>query len=262
VDVGANAVLAPISWELIEPREGVFDLHLVDEVLDGPRSRRLKLVPLWFGSWKNGSSSYTPLWVKLDPDRSRCRRRRRSPVRQPQPFSDANQEADATAFAALMRRLRPVDHDGTVIMVQVENEVGLLGAARLFSPDAVRAWSSHVPQPLLAELRRGASSARPKSSRNRCGTSWPATRIVSPNVYGLALRERCRAGAAAGVAEFDVPAFVNAWLDASVPDPDPDWPLIADGQRPGEYPSGGPLPHVAVAWKVAAPTVGFTSPDI
>jgi len=33
VHLGCNAVLAPVSWELIEPREGDFDLTLVDALV-------------------------------------------------------------------------------------------------------------------------------------------------------------------------------------------------------------------------------------
>jgi hypothetical protein len=43
------------------------------------------------------------------------------------PFSQENAEADARAFAALMRHLREVDgRDNTVVMVQVENEIGMI----------------------------------------------------------------------------------------------------------------------------------------
>src|SRR5438128_2729385 len=56
-----NTVLAAVSWELIEPQEGKFDFSLVDEILKGARAQNLKVTLLWFGSWKNGLSHYTPL---------------------------------------------------------------------------------------------------------------------------------------------------------------------------------------------------------
>src|SRR2546430_3234611 len=61
-----NTVLAPVSWELIEPEEGVFDFTLVDGLIQDARRHDLRLIFLWFGSWKNGMSSYIPLWVKQD----------------------------------------------------------------------------------------------------------------------------------------------------------------------------------------------------
>src|ERR1035441_1787049 len=64
-----NTVLATVSWELIEPQEGKFDFKLVDGLLKEARANDLHLVILWFGSWKNGKSTYQPLWVKTDQTR-------------------------------------------------------------------------------------------------------------------------------------------------------------------------------------------------
>jgi hypothetical protein len=33
------------------------------------RDLDLRLIPLWFGPWKNAISTYTPAWVKIDADR-------------------------------------------------------------------------------------------------------------------------------------------------------------------------------------------------
>ena len=64
-----NTVLAPISWALLEPSEGHFDYTLVDGLIRDARAQNLRLVLLWFGTWKNGLSSYAPDWVKKDFDR-------------------------------------------------------------------------------------------------------------------------------------------------------------------------------------------------
>ncbi|MGI5423747.1 hypothetical protein [Streptomyces sp. CA-179760] len=70
------------------------------------------------------------------------------------PFSADNRDADATAFAAFMKHLARVDgREKTVIMVQVENEVGLLGAARSHGADATAAWEAPVPPALVEALR-------------------------------------------------------------------------------------------------------------
>src|SRR5687767_2817874 len=66
VKLNVNTVLIPFYWELIEPEEGKFDFSLVDGLIQEARRNNLKLVPLWFGVWKNSMSSYVPAWVKKD----------------------------------------------------------------------------------------------------------------------------------------------------------------------------------------------------
>ncbi|MFJ9633933.1 DUF5597 domain-containing protein [Streptomyces sp. NPDC101175] len=265
---GVNTVLAPVSWELSEPREGEFDFGLVDAMLSGAREHGLRLVLLWFGSWKNGCSSYVPSWVKLDPSRFVLQiDEAGSPLDNLSPFCAANRDADAAAFAAFMDHLARVDGDEkTVIMVQVENEVGLLGAARSHGADAADAWAAPVPASLVRALRAGASS-------HVCAPSQPSTPSWG-DLTGDADRKAelfmawhyaayIQHVAAAGQKIHAVPLFVNAWLDSIVPDESRTADVaFAGGQRPGVYPSGGPLPHVGTAWKLAAPSIAFLAPDI
>ncbi|MET0365790.1 MAG: beta-galactosidase, partial [Sphingobium sp.] len=68
-DMHLNTVLAPVSWELIEPVEGRFDFASVDALIRDARAHDLKLVILWFGAWKNSMSTYVPAWVKRDQGR-------------------------------------------------------------------------------------------------------------------------------------------------------------------------------------------------
>ena len=65
-DANLNTVLAVVTWDLIEPQEGKFDFSLVDDLIKDARRHNLRLVLLWFGSWKNGVSTYVPVWVKTD----------------------------------------------------------------------------------------------------------------------------------------------------------------------------------------------------
>ena len=149
-----NTVLAPVYWELVEPQEGRFDFALVDGLIAQARANDMRLVLLWFGSWKNSMSSYAPAWVKRDTDRFP---RARSATGEAQeilsPFSSGNLQADRRAFAALMRHLARVDAEArTVIMVQVENEIGMLPDARDHAPAATAAWAEPVPPELIAAV--------------------------------------------------------------------------------------------------------------
>src|SRR6201994_3202459 len=122
-----NTVLVPVYWELIEPSEGKFDFTLVDGLIQDARKSHLHIIPLWFASWKNSMSCYAPAWVKKDQRRfPRSEERGGRGMEILSPFSRENVETDARAFAAFMRHLREVDgRDHTVIMVQVENEIGM-----------------------------------------------------------------------------------------------------------------------------------------
>ncbi|HMO57823.1 MAG TPA: DUF5597 domain-containing protein [Roseiflexaceae bacterium] len=260
VALNFNTLLAPISWELIEAREGEFDFRLLDGLVHDARRYGLRLILLWFGSWKNGQSSYIPGWVKRDTGRFPRAQLSDGTAEILTPIAATNLQADARAFAALMRHLRAIDGEQhTVIMVQVENEVGILSDSRDRSPAAEEAFHSAVPDELISYLVQHHNDLVPElrnhwqAAGSRTQGSWPELFGAGPHTDEIFMAwhyARYVDGVtAAGKAEYPLPMFTNAWLN---------YP----GNQPGDYPSGGPLPHLLDIWLAGGPQIDLLAPDI
>ena len=151
----ANTVVVPIGWEQIEPVEGKFDFRYVDTLVAEARRNGVRLVLLWFGTWKNTGPAYTPEWVKFDDHRfPRMLGRDGKASYCLSPLGEQTLAADRKAFVALMRHLKQIDEaERTVIMVQVENEVGTYGTVRDFGTRGEAAFRQPVPPAVLARKK-------------------------------------------------------------------------------------------------------------
>ena len=241
--LGLNTVLVPVYWEFLEPVEGQMDFTLVDRTIDVARQQGLKIVPLWFGAWKNSMSCYAPAWFKLDVKRfPRAVTAEGKPLEIASCFSDHVLQADLKAFSALMQHIAEKDpRRDVVIMIQIENEIGMLESARDHSPLAEKAYKQPVPQALLKAL-----------SIKRRGT-W--AEVFGTDDYAdekfMAWHYACYVEHLAQAARriHDMPLYVNAAMNSR-------------GRKPGEYPSAGPLAHLADIWKAGAPDIDILAPDI
>lgn len=258
--MGLNTVLTPISWELVEPTEGKYDFSLVDGLLAQAREQHLHIVFLWLAAWKNGMSGYPPVWVKEDLRRFPRAMEDGNPTPILSSFSPALREEDSRAFNALMEHIRIVDaQDHTVLMMQVENEVGVLGASRDHSQVADQAFASHVP----TELMRYLVDHR-ESLNQELRVLWELNGAKSEGTWTEVFGDSARADeifmawqyaryvqavAAAGKRAYAIPMYANAWLGGG------DTP-------PGNYPSGGPQPRVLDVWKAAGTALDMQSPDL
>src|SRR5689334_1853016 len=118
-----NSLELPIYWEQVEPNQGKFDFSIVDTLLKQARLHKVRLVILWFATWKNGSNHYMPQWMKHDPVKyPNILGEKGDWIDSPSPYSTPALEADTKAFGMVMRYLKKADPQHTVIMVQVENE--------------------------------------------------------------------------------------------------------------------------------------------
>ena len=253
--LGLNTVLVPACWDLMEPQEGQFDFTLIDRTISQARQQQLKVVFLWFGVWKNSMSCYTPQWVKTNTRRfPRAMTTTGKPLEIVSAFSDEVLKADNRAFEALMKHIKEVDANSeTVIMMQIENEIGMLEDARDHSQLAEEVYRKGVPEQLLTYLKKNKLHPWLQQRVNLKGKSWKEVfgdDLFSDEVfmaYSYAIYVETLAQTARKYAS--MPLYVNAAMNSR-------------GRKPGEYPSAGPLAHLIDLWHAGAPTIDMLSPDI
>lgn len=239
----ANTLEAPIYWESMEPQEGQFNFEQVDMLLHQARDHHRHLVLLWFGTWKNGSSSYAPQWVKQNPKRFPLTQNGNAgSVFSLSPFADETLHADAAAFTALMLHLKQNDPQRTVIMVQVENETGIWGASRDRSKEADQLFHAPVPKTVQVAMGKvvgyGDWPANFGSQAEEYFSAWAIARYIESIVT-------------AGKKVYPLPMYVNAALKDPLHTP-----------AAGSFESGAPSYDLLQLWHAVAPDLDGIEPDI
>lgn len=255
-----NTVFLPVNWQQFEPKEGTFDYSLIDSHIKSAADNNLKLVILWFGSWKNGESHYTPDWVKTDMERFPRMLFKDGKISTT--ISNINKnclDADLNAYKKLMQRIAQMDKKHTVLMMQIENEVGLLGGTRDFSTESTKLFEKQVPGGLIQYINNNISKLKPnisgpylKNGSKKQGT-WEEVFGRSPNTDEIFMAWQyaryVNKLAETGKAIHNIPTFVNAW-DAAGGN------LIA-----GVWPSGGPNYLMLDIWQAGAPDIDVLAND-
>jgi beta-galactosidase GanA len=245
----ANTLEVPIYWEQIETQPGKFNFSLVDTLLLQARAHNKQLVLLWFATWKNGSSHYMPEWMKLESKKyPNIIGKSGQPVDSPSPHTQAAMEADAKAFAEVMKYLKKADPQHTVLMVQVENEPGAWGSVRDYSADAQKLFEGAVPKDLLnpkiikalnkSVVSKGTWTEVFGKDADEFFQAWSVAKYI-----GYV--------AAAGKAVNSLPLYVNVALRDPITNP-----------SANNYESGGATDNVIPIWKAAAPAIDLLAPDI
>ena len=245
----ANTLEVPLYWEQVEPQQGKFDFSLIDTLLVQARQHNVRLVLLWFATWKNGSNHYIPEWMKREASKyPNITGKNGKPVDSPSPHIKEMMEADSKAFASVMKYLKEADARHTVIMVQVENEPGAWGSVRDYSPIAQKLFDAQVPAELMKPEVLKALNVPVVTEGN-----WQKVFGNNADEYFHAWSVAKYIGqvAAAGKAEYSLPLYVNAALRDPLSNP----PATS-------YESGGPTDNVILIWKLAAPAIDLVTPDI
>lgn len=255
-----NTVLVPAYWDLTEPEEGKFDFTLIDGAIDLARKHDLKVVFLWFGAWKNSMSCYAPLWFKRDYKKyPRAYTKAGKPLEIASSFSENVREADNRAFSQLMKHIAVIDKDNTVIMMQIENEIGMLEDARDYSEEANTLFSKQVPETLISFLTKNKKDLHPwlaekwQKHGNKTKGNWQE--VFGDDLYtdeifmAWSYAQYVEKLAQSARSIHNIPLFVNAAMNSR-------------GRKPGEYPSAGPLAHLIDIWHCGAPNIDLIAPDL
>jgi Domain of unknown function (DUF5597)/Beta-galactosidase len=259
-----NTVLAYAYWEIMEPKEGQFNFELIDDLIAGAQKENIKVVLVWFGSWKSTASTYAPDWVKTNPKRfQRYTLENGKTLEILSPFSDENRDADAKAYTALMQHIKEVDKQNVIIMTQVENEPGCFENYRDLSSEALKAWQNPMPNDMVNYLKTNKGKLFPALEKawadngNKTKGTWEEIlgKSTADSEYKFYTEELFMAYQYSKYINFitekgrkihNLPAFCNGWLY----------------NKRGTYPHGTINPHVLDAYRAGGTALDFYSPNV
>lgn len=279
-----NSVIVTAEWDLIEPEQGKYDFSSIDNIITLAEKNDFPVVIAWFGTWKNGVSSYIPGWMKRDTKKYfRARNAEGEATDYISAFCSAARDADAKAFAAVMKYIKERDKHNYVLFMQVENETGLWQQNIDHCKEAQKAFSSKVPQELIAYLQKGKGDKDNPMwvywTHQGKKTSGTWKEVFGDNAFAenfftqWSYASYIEAVAKAGRQEYDIPMYLNtvAIPPFAFAKPNPGLIQSSDDQKAKKspfgggapiFPSGAPTPPAFEMYHLFAPSIDFMSPDI
>jgi hypothetical protein len=148
-----------------------------------------------------------------------------------------------------MKHIREIDEkDRTVILVQVENEPGVVGPARDHAAEVNKLFNGPVPADFVTSLKK-----QPGTWTKVFGVEFAEEAFTT---YYMA--KYINAVSRAGKDAYPLPVYINVWMGGAGTND-----RFYDFDRPGaSYPSGGGQSHTLDLWKAAAPNIDLIAPDI
>lgn len=238
-DIPLNTLLLPIYFEDVEKEEGVYCIEKVQQMIDRCRQYDYKIIFLWYGLWKNGLSTYIPQWMKLDRDTYPfCRQENQKPLYTISPLCQKAIEKDAKAIQQVMSFIKKYDAiEQTVIMLQIENEVGLLESDRDYSSAANLLFHQDIPEDL-------------QTFTQQKGTWQDVFLSSAPEMFMAYHYAKAIETIASSLKQvYPLPLMMNAWIKK-------------ENELPGKYPSGGPIIENIHIYQAFAPSIDVFAPDI
>jgi len=228
--MGLNTASLLLYWREIEPEEGKYNFTMLDHRIDIARKHHMKIVLVWFASFKNGCLTYAPDYVRKDHQRFRKVKDKKGSQHTNNccPTAEETHKRDELALIQIFNHLKEVDSkDHTVILFQMENETGIFGTNRCYCDICNNKYSKFDYKSEYGVQAEEAFSA-------------------------TCIAEYCDSLAKTIKEIYPIPVYMNAWL-----------PAAYVNQRPGfDYPSGGPVPGMLALYYKTIKHIDFLSPDI
>lgn len=228
--MGLNTASLPLYWREVEPSEGEYHFEMLDHRIEMARKHNMKIVLIWFASFKNGCLTYAPDYIREDHKRFQKVIDINGNVHTNHccPNAKKTHQRDELALMEVFKHIKEVDSkDHTIIVFQMENETGIFGTDRCHC--------------------------------NTCNTEYEKSGYEGK--YGIRAGESFSAKCIAEYCDsltktikgiYPVPVYMNAWLNHA-----------CKNQAAGyDYPSGGPVPDVLDIYFKTIKYIDFVAPDI